>query len=150
MRVKNIKTYGDEADLSMRIWIQLLRSFNKIRAKELKYIQEFDLTMMQFQVLEVLYHRGELNIGAITNLAMSTPGNITVVVKNLKKEGFILSTKDKNDKRTSILTISDKGKKVIEELFPNHAKNFEEYFEVFSKDEKETMYSLLRKLHKSH
>lgn len=149
MKVKNIKTYGHDADLSMRIWIQLLRSFNKIRAKELKYIQEFDLTMMQFQVLEVLYHRGELNIGAITNLTMSTPGNITVVVKNLKKEGFILSTKDKNDKRTSILTISDKGKKVIEELFPNHAKNFEEYFQVFSKDEKETMYSLLRKLHKS-
>lgn len=149
MKVKNIKTYGDDADLSMRIWIQLLRSFNKIRAKELKYIQGFDLTMMQFQVLEVLYHRGELNIGAITNLTMSTPGNITVVVKNLKKEGFIISTKDKNDKRTSILTISDKGKKVIEELFPNHAKNFEEYFEVFSKNEKETMYSLLRKLHKS-
>ncbi len=149
MKVKNIKTYGEDSDLSMKIWIQLLRSFNKIRAKELKYIQGFDLTMMQFQVLEVLYHKGELNIGAITNLTMSTPGNITVVVKNLKKEGFIISTKDNNDKRTSILSISDKGKKVIEKMFPVHAKNFEEYFKVFTKEEKETMYSLLRKLHKS-
>ncbi len=149
MKVKNIKTYGSDADLSMRIWIQLLRAFTKIRAKELKYIQEFDLTMMQFQVLEVLYHRGDLNISSITKLTMSTPGNITVVVKNLKKDGFIHTIKDESDKRASILSITLKGKEIIEELFPDHAKNIEEYFSVFSKNEKEIMFSFLRKLQKS-
>ncbi len=150
MKIKNIKTYGEEADLSMRVWIQLLRSYNKIRAKEQKYIQDFGLTMMQFQVLEVLYHRGDLNISAITKLAMSTPGNITVVVRNLKKEGYIEAIEDVKDKRVSILSISTKGKEIIEELFPNHAKNIQEWFSVFTNDEKETMFKLLRKLQKSN
>lgn len=150
MKLKNIKTYGEEADLSMRVWIQLLRSYNKIRTKEQKYIQDFGLTMMQFQVLEVLYHRGDLSIGAITKLAMSTPGNITVVVRNLKKEGYIIAIEDGKDKRVSMLSISTKGKEIIEELFPSHAKNIEERFNVFTNDEKETMFNLLRKLQKSN
>lgn len=150
MKLKNIKTYGEEADLSMRVWIQLLRSYNKIRTKEQKYIQNFGLTMMQFQVLEVLYHRGDLSISAITNLAMSTPGNITVVVRNLKKEGYVNAIGDTKDKRVSILSITTKGIDIIEKLFPNHAKNIEEWFSVFTNDEKETMFSLLRKLQKSN
>jgi len=149
MKVTNTHTYGNNADFSMKIWIQLFRSFTKIRAKELKYIQSFDLTMMQFQVLEVLYHRGDLSVGSITSLTMSTPGNITVVVKNLSKDGLISSTKSDKDKRTSFLCITEKGKEIIENMFPGHAKNFEGYFEVLTDEEKETMFNLLRKLHKS-
>jgi len=149
MKVTNTHTYGNNADFSMKIWIQLFRSFTKIRAKELKYIQSFDLTMMQFQVLEVLYHRGDLSVGSITSLTMSTPGNITVVVKNLSKDGLIISTKSDKDKRTSFLSITEKGKDIIENMFPGHAKNFEGYFEVLTDEEKEIMFRLLRKLHKS-
>ncbi|MDD2382739.1 MAG: MarR family transcriptional regulator [Sulfurospirillaceae bacterium] len=149
MKIKADKTYGDFADSAMRTWIQLFRSFNKIRAKETTYIQTFGLTINQFQVLEVLYHRGDLNVGAITKLTMSTPGNITVVVRNLKRDGYIHSISDENDKRASILSISQKGKEIIEKLFPGHAKNFEDYFKMFGEEELETLYALLRKLHKS-
>jgi MarR family 2-MHQ and catechol resistance regulon transcriptional repressor len=149
MNVKNIHTYGEEEDLSMKTWIQLFRSFTKIRAKELTYIKSYKLTMMQFQVLEVLYHRGDFNISSITKLTMSTPGNITVVVKNLCKDELILSKKCDKDKRTSFLSITSKGKNVIEEMFPDHAKNFKVYFEVLTYEEKKTMFRLLRKLHKS-
>ena len=149
MKIKTDKTYGDFADSAMRTWIQLFRSFNKIRTKETLYIQSFGLTINQFQVLEVLYHRGNLNVGAITKLTMSTPGNITVVVRNLKRDGYIETILDENDKRASILSITPKGKEIIEKLFPGHASNFEEYFKMFGEDELETLYSLLRKLHKS-
>lgn len=149
MNRDNIKSYGFKADNSMRTWMQIYRSYNKIRAKESLYIQSFGLTMNQFQVLEVLYHRGNLNIGSITKLTMSTPGNITVVVKNLKRDGFIDSLPDVNDKRASILCITPKGKEVIEKLFPQHAKNFEGYFEGLDDSEMETLFNLLYKLQKS-
>jgi MarR family 2-MHQ and catechol resistance regulon transcriptional repressor len=149
LELKSNKSYGKLADSSMQIWIQLLRTFNKIRTKETTYIDTFDLTMNQFQVLEVLYHRGDLNVSAITALTMSTPGNITVVIRNLKRDGFITSISDAKDKRISILSITAKGKEIISELFPNHAKNFEVYFEVLNDEERETLYKLLRKLHKA-
>lgn len=149
MKQKNIKSYGLLRDLSMQTWVQLFRAYTKIRAKETQYIQGFNLTMIQFQVLEVLYHRGDLNIGAITKLTISTPGNITVVVRNLKRDNLIDSIPCSKDKRASILSITQKGKDVIEQLFPNHAKNLEEYFSALTNEELETLYDLLRKLHKS-
>lgn len=149
MKLKSIKSYGVVADKLMRTWMQIFRSYNKIRAKETTYIQSFGLTMNQFQVLEVLYHRGDLNIGSITKLTMSTPGNITVVVKNLKRDDYISSYTDSKDQRASILSITQKGKDVIEKLFPGHAENFEEYFKVLSDDELETLFTILRKLQKA-
>jgi len=149
MKINSNKSYGLHIDKAMTTWIQLFRSYTKIRAKESVYIQSFDLTMNQFQVLEVLYHRGDLSIGAITKLTMGTPGNITVVVRNLKRDGFVHSVSDAKDKRYSILSISQKGKDIIEKLFPNHAKKLESYFEVLNNDEMETLFTLLRKLHKA-
>ncbi len=148
MRLKNIKSYGKIADKSMKVWIQLFRTFKKIRLQESEYIQTFDLTMNQFQVLEVLYHRGDLTIGTITELTSSTPGNTTVVVRNLKRDAFISSLPNPTDKRASILSISPKGEEVIEKLFPTHAKNFEGYFSALSEDEMDTLFRLLRKLQK--
>lgn len=149
MKIKNTTTYGKSADKSMKTWIQLLRAYNKIRANETAFITSFGITMNQFEVLEVLYHRGDMNIGTITKLIMSTPGNVTVVVRNLKRDGYISSFPDPKDKRASILSITDKGKEVIARLFPTHAKNFESYFEVLSEEETDTLFTLLRKLHKS-
>ncbi|WP_345993726.1 MarR family transcriptional regulator [Sulfurimonas sp. HSL-1716] len=149
MKINIEKSYGTRADNSMKTWIQLFRTYNKIRAKESVYIQSFGLTMNQFQILEVLYHRGDMNVGAITKLTMGTPGNVTVVVRNLKRDGWINSVADLKDKRASILSITQKGKEIIEKLFPGHAKNFEEYFEVLNEDETQTLFALLRKLNKA-
>lgn len=149
MKIKKLDSYGLSTDKAMTTWIQLFRSFNKIRAKESLYIQSFDLTMNQFQILEVLYHRGDLSIGAITKLTMGTPGNVTVVVRNLKRDGFISVIPHAKDKRTSILSLTPKGKDVIEKLFPDHAKNLESYFEVLNENEMDTLFNLLRKLQKS-
>ena len=149
MKIYATKSYGTDADNAMKTWIQIFRTYNKIRAKESVYIQSFGLTMNQFQILEVLYHRGDLNIGTITKLTMGTPGNVTVVVRNLKRDGWISSVADSKDKRAFILSITQKGKDIIEKLFPDHAKNFEHYFEVLDDDEMGTLFTLLRKLNKA-
>lgn len=145
----NTQSYGLKADKSMQTWIQLSRAYNKIRSLETTHITSFGITINQFEVLEVLYHRGELNVGTITQLIMSTPGNITIVVKNLKKNEYITSIPNPKDKRASILSITQKGKDVIEELFPSHAKNFESYFKDLSDEETQTLFFLLRKLYKT-
>ncbi len=149
MKIKNTTSYGKHADRSMQTWIQLLRAYNKIRANEVAYITSFGITMNQFEVLEVLYHRGDLTVGAITKLIMSTPGNVTVVIRNLKRDGYITTFPDPSDKRASILSLTEKGKGLIEKVFPGHAKNFEGYFEALSDEETNTLFTLLRKLHKS-
>lgn len=145
----NVKSYGERTDRSMQTWIQILRAFQKIRAKELKYINASGLSMNQFEVLEVLYHRGDLNIGAITKLIESTPGNVTVVVKNLIRDGLINTLPSSEDSRVRIVSITEKGKELIGGMFPQHASNLQSYFDVLSDEELIALYDLLRKLQKA-
>jgi len=144
----SLKSYGKRTDESMNTWMQLNRVVNKYINNEVLYFSEHDLTFNQFKVLEVLYHRGNLNIGSITKLTMSTPGNITVVVKNLKRDGWITSICDPQDKRASILSITQKGSDKMSEVFPQHAKNLKNTMDVLSDEELSTLRQLLKKVYK--
>merc|ERR1712065_120065 len=63
-------------DKSMKTWIQLSRAFYKISTKELAYFKSHNLTLNQFKVLEVLYHRGDLNVSSITKKGIDIIENI--------------------------------------------------------------------------
>ena len=150
MNKKSLKSYGARTDKAMKTVVRLEKTSLKITNLTINYLSKHNLTFNQFKVLEVLYHLGDLNIGSITKLTMSTPGNITVVVKNLKRDEWITSIKDPNDSRASILSITQKGKDVIEEVFPNHAKNLTHMLEVLSDEELNTLYDLLNKVYKAN
>lgn len=147
---QSLKSYGTRTDKAMKTVVRIERIRLKFHNKMVNYLNNFDLTFNQFKVLEVLYHRGNLNIGSITKLTMSTPGNITVVVRNLKRDGWITSIPDPEDKRASILTITKKGIEVIEKVFPNHAKNLNNSLEILSDEELDTLYELLNKVYKAN
>ena len=150
MNKKSLKSYGTRTDKAMKTVVRLEKASLKITNLTVNYLSKHNLTFNQFKVLEVLYHLGDLNIGSITKLTMSTPGNITVVVKNLKRDNWITSVKDPNDNRASILSITQKGKEIIEEVFPNHAKNLTKAMEVLNDEELDTLYGLLNKVYKAN
>ena len=105
--------------------------------------------MNQFEVLEVLYHRGDLQVGSITKLIASTPGNVTVVVKNLTRDGLVDIIPSPEDSRVRIVSITEAGKNLIGGMFTGHAANLKSYFDVLSDDELVILYDLLRKLQKA-
>ena len=150
MNKKSLKSYGTRTDKAMKTVVRLEKASLKITNLTVNYLSKHNLTFNQFKVLEVLYHLGDLNIGSITKLTMSTPGNITVVIKNLKRDSWITSVKDPNDNRASILSITQKGKEIIEEVFPNHAKNLTKAMEVLNDEELDTLYGLLNKVYKAN
>lgn len=150
MKNKSLKTYGKRTDKSMKTAVRLEKASLKIVNLTINYLSQHNLTFNQFKVLEVLYHLGDLNIGSITKLTMSTPGNITVVVKNLKRDGWITSIKDPNDSRASILSITQKGKDIMKIVFPNHAKNLTQAMKVLNDEELDTLYDLLNKVYKAN
>jgi MarR family 2-MHQ and catechol resistance regulon transcriptional repressor len=149
MKIKSEHTYDNRTQKSMTTWIQLVRAFGKIRAYELGYISQNGLTMNRFEVLEALYHRGALPISTITKLISSTPGNVTVVIKNLQRDGMVEVKTDIGDKRTRIVSISELGKSVIGAMFDGHSQNLKSCFEEFSDEELDQLFTLLRKLYKT-
>ncbi len=60
---------------------------------------------------------------------------------------LIESKKDPNDNRSSILSITPKGSLIMQEVFPDHAKNLSEFLDVLDDNELKTLYNLLDKIY---
>ena len=143
--MEDIKTLIKDSKLNLSTLIAFTRAEHKIHNLEYKTIKESGLTISQFGVLEVLYNKGNLRIGEIMEKILTTSGNITVVVKNLEKDGFIKKISDPLDKRSTIISITDKGIKVIEEILPDHIKNINNIFDVLTNEEKIVLKDILNK-----
>lgn len=143
--MEDIKTLIKDSKLNLSTLIAFTRAEHKIHNLEYKTIKESGLTISQFGVLEVLYNKGNLRIGEIMEKILTTSGNITVVIKNLEKDGFIKKISDPLDKRSTIISITDKGIKVIEEILPDHIKNINNIFDVLTDEEKIVLKDILNK-----
>jgi DNA-binding MarR family transcriptional regulator len=146
--MKDKKTYGKHNDLNLKTLIALTRSFQSVRKRELTTIRSGGLTIAQFAVLEILYHKGDLRIADIIAGTLSTGGNMTVVIDNLRKEGFVTRKRDPEDGRASLICITEKGKQYMTDIFPEHVSNISEIFDVLSMEEKKQLIQLLKKLSK--
>ena len=103
------------------------------------------LTPAQFGVLDVLYHKGSQSISQITRSVLSTGGNMTVVINNMEKHGWITRCIRPDDKRCTMISITEAGKCLFAEIFPRHLEDLETCFSPLTEEEKSTLISLLKK-----
>lgn len=143
--MKDIKKLIDENKLDLSTLVVFTRAEHAIHKKEFQTIKEGGLTPAQFGVLEALYNKGDLRIGEIIEKILTTSGNITVVIKNLEKEGLVKKALDPEDKRSAIISLTDKGKEVVEDILPNHIQNIKDIFSVLTDEEKTVLKNILKK-----
>jgi len=143
---KEKNTYGELIDINLKSLIALSRCTHSVHKREYKTIKEAGLTVSQFAVLEVLYHKGDLRVSEIIDKVLSTGGNMTVVIDNLVKENLVKRCIDSKDKRVNLISITKEGRDIIREIFPRHLENINEIFSVLTTDEKKNLVRLLKKL----
>jgi DNA-binding MarR family transcriptional regulator len=144
--MKQKKSYGEQHDLNLKTLVSLSRCFQSVRKREIQTIREGGLTLAQFAVLEILYHKGDLRICDIIEGTLSTGGNMTVVIENLLKEGYVSKYPDPKDRRAHVVSITEKGIQLMEEVFPAHVEHISEIFDVLSNNEKLELITLLKRL----
>lgn len=139
-------TYGEVEDLNLKTLIALSRCTQSVHKREYRTIKEGGLTVSQFAVLEILYHKGDLRVCEIIDKILSTGGNMTVVIDNLVKENLVRRCIDPKDRRVNVISITEEGRKLISGIFPKHLENTNEIFNVLTSEEKKNLISLLKKL----
>lgn len=143
--MKDIKELIKENELDLSTLVVFTRAEHIIHKIEYKTIKQSGLTTAQFGVLEALYNKGDLRICELIEKILTTSGNITVVIKNLEKDELVKKKPDPEDKRSCIISLTDKGKYVIENILPDHIKNIKSIFEILTEEEKNTLKSILKK-----
>ena len=136
----------NEVDRTNQKLITILsRCLQNIHKKEGEWLHESNLTVRQFGVLEILYHNGPQKISDITNLALSSGGNMTVVIDNLEKQKLALRIDDPNDRRAKLVQLTKEGKALIADLFPEYLMNLRIILETLSMSEKKQLIRLATK-----
>ena len=75
-----------------------------------------------------------------------TSGSLTAAVDRLERRGLVRRAADSNDRRTRVVHLTPKGRKLISGIFGEHAAVMEASAQDLSKTERETLIELLKKL----
>ena len=143
---KEKNSYGELVDLNLKALIALSRGTHNVHKREYKTIKEGGLTVSQFAVLEILYHKGDLRVCEIMEKILATGGNMTVVIDNLVKENLVKRCSDPKDRRVNLISITEKGRNLISEIFPKHLENINDIFSILTSEEKKNLIKLVKKL----
>lgn len=135
-----------ENEIDLKILIALHRIVNAVDSKTIKLVKSYGLSIGQFAVLEVLYHKGEMTVGQVQKKILSSTGTMPVIIKNLEKRQLISHKEDENDKRKCLLYITDKGRDLISEVFPKNKELIIDYFKTMKTSEKKEFLRLIKSL----
>lgn len=138
---------GDKTEITaLNAFINLMRASNALEAYLQRDMGRRGLTMSQFGALEVLLHRGPLYQGDLAGKLLRSCGSITAVVGGLERRGLVKRERTEEDKRFVRVSLTDKGRKLVQGLFPGHAKLVSKQFQVLTAAEQEELRRLCRKL----
>lgn len=129
---------------ALQTLIAFRRAYNAITRQEVETIKKYNLTISQFGVMEALYNKGDLRIQDLINKLLSTSGNMTVVIKNMIRDGYIIKVPDETDKRASRVHLTDLGRTTIETILPEHYDNVGKIFAILTQEEQENLTQLLK------
>ena len=131
---------------TLNTFIKLMRATESLNQRLCRHLAEADLTVSQFCILEALLHLGPQNQKELGQKLLKSGGNITLVIDNLEKSGFVSRKKDQNDRRALIVDLTVQGKSFIEDFFPKHLEKITEEFSVLSEGEKEQLGKICKKI----
>src|SRR5512138_58847 len=101
-------------------YIKLMRAADSVTARLDPLMRAAGLTLGQFGTLEALLHLGPLCQRDLGRKLLRSGGNITVVVGNLAQRGLVRRLRQRDDRRFITVSLTEKGRRLISDLFPRH------------------------------
>src|SRR5690625_3658964 len=138
---------GTESEIrTLDAFIKLTRAADALNNRRNRPLAAANITVNQVGTLEAIYHLRPLNQRAIGEKILKSGGNITMVIDNLEKSGYVKRKKDPADKRAVLIELTSQGEEFIKDFFPKHLEKIKEEFAILTEDEKVTLATLCRKL----
>lgn len=131
---------------TLNAFIKLTRASESINDRLNRHHAEQNLTVSQFGVLEALLHLGSLNQKALGKKLLKSGGNITLVVDNLEKSGWVERQRNPEDRRSMLVHLTPEGEDLISSYFPRHLDNIMEEFKVLSNEELDQLAVMCKKV----
>ena len=105
---------------ALNVYIKLLRAAESVGSRVNSNLSKKGLTESQFSILEALFHIGPMCQRELADKLLKSGGNITLVVDNLEKQELVKRERTERDRRYYSIVLTEKGRSLIEDIFPGH------------------------------
>lgn len=131
---------------AIRVWLILWKAARAVEQNAMTSVSGLGLGLSDFAVLEVLLHKGPQPVNVIGKKVFLTSGSITTAIDRLESRKLVHRTAHPEDRRTRLVELTEKGKRLIECAFRQHARDMEETMAVLSHQERMELIRLLKKV----
>lgn len=105
-----------------------------------------ELTLQQVRALHVVFEKADLPMGELARALRVTKASANVLVNRLCRKGWLVRTRDKNDRRMMRLSLAPRAEKRIDAAVLQKQSCLEQALAHLSSSEQEQLFRLLTKL----
>ena len=131
---------------SLQLILAIGRAFKFVDDQVRPPMAKLGLTMTEFSVLATLYHGGPTPLGELSQRILLTGASTTYTVKKLEQRKLLMRRAKQEDQRVILGSITEEGRKLMQRIFPLHARDLARAMRALSTKEKQTVTTLLRQL----
>ncbi len=81
-----------------------------------KALKPYDLTAEQFHLLKNIFENTPLSQNQLCEIGQKSAANVTRILDRLEKKGFAIREKNPADRRSTLLSLTSQGKKLVDEV----------------------------------
>jgi MarR family transcriptional regulator, 2-MHQ and catechol-resistance regulon repressor len=127
-------------------FLEIMQTSKAIHERIRNEINHYNLNITEFSVLEVLYRHEKQTIQQIGSSILISSGSMTYVIDKLEQKGLLNRHACPGDRRAINVSLTEAGNVLMSNIMPKHYELIDDMFESLTKDEKETIVKLLRKV----
>lgn len=138
----------DRRSEALKAYIGVKRTsdiFDKVASRD---ASKHDLTLNEFAVLELLYHKGPQPIQKIKERILVTSSSTTYIIDKLTEKGLVGRQRCSEDRRVIFANLTTAGQQLMEDIFPSHAELIVTLFEDLTVEEINEFRTILKKISK--
>ena len=143
--VLKITKMNEKDKLSFDLIKAIKKANNQILKLENEVVKDYNLTTLQYGVLEALYIKGDMRVSDLIERLISTSGTMTVVIRNLEKSGLVARECNSEDRRSCMIILTDKGRKIVKAISPSRREIANDFADTLNEREKAELLGLLYK-----
>jgi MarR family 2-MHQ and catechol resistance regulon transcriptional repressor len=137
--------HGDP--LAHRALDSLLLAEASVRRRLTADLEREGLSGSGFSVLVVLSSAGgQLELRDLRERLRTSKANATEIVTTLAGRGLVVRTRLPHDRRAASVALTERGRELVDRLFPEHTERVARAFAVLDEDEKRSLETICRKL----
>lgn len=120
-----------------------------IRKKGREIIAEANITIPQFQALQILIHNEKLTIGELSQKMALACSTITDLIDRMEKAGLVIRRRSEKDKRVVIVEVLPNGYDILEKVLKKRREYLKGKMSDYDLERMEVLRCELENLHEA-